>query len=70
MQVAAEKNKNDIEWVDNVYANNEYVEFEYPYSDKFQGDDWADMTIVENIFAEHSRSAPPTATDDCKVEDI
>ena len=34
MQVVAEENENDIEWV----ANNQYVELEDSYPDEFQGD--------------------------------
>jgi len=51
MQVAAEGDENNTEWVDNAYTNNEYVELKNPYSDEFQGDDWVDITVMENITA-------------------
>jgi len=35
MQVVAEGNENDIEWVDNAYANNDYVGLEDSYPDEF-----------------------------------
>ena len=38
MQVATKGDENDIQKFENVYANNEYVEHEYPYPDEFQGD--------------------------------
>ena len=28
MQIAAQEDENDIDWVENAYANNEYVELE------------------------------------------
>ena len=60
MQVATGGDKNDTEWVDTAYANNEYVEVEDSYLDEFQGDNQVDMTVSENITVEHNRSAPPT----------
>ena len=35
MQVAAEGDKNNTEWVDSAQDNNEYVELEDPYLDEF-----------------------------------
>ena len=58
MQVAAEGDENDTEWVDNAYANNEYVGLEDLYPNEFQGKDSVDMITVENITAKHNRSAP------------
>jgi len=62
--------KNEIEWIDNAYANNEYVGLKDQYSDEFQGNDWLDMTVVENITVEHNKSDPPTTTGDLRVGDI
>ena len=66
----AEGDENDTDWVDSAYANNEYVEIQDPYPNEFEGEDWVDMTVVENITAEHTRCAPGNATDDLKVGDI
>ena len=70
MHVVTEGDENDTEWVDNAYANNEQVELEDPCLDELQGDDWLDMTVVENITAKHNKSAPPTVTNNLKVGDI
>ena len=66
----AEGDENGTDCVDSAYANNEYVEIQDPYPDEFEGEDWVNMTVVENITAEHTRCAPGNATDDLKVADI
>ena len=38
MQIAAQEDENDTDWVENAYANNEYIKHEVSHPDKSQGD--------------------------------
>jgi len=68
MQVATQDL--DTDQVENVQANNEYVELTDPHFDKFEDDDWVTSTRVEHITYEFNRSKASTDTDDLKVGDI
>ena len=70
MHIVAEGDENDTKWVDNIYVNNEYAKLQDPYRDKFEGADWVDMIVVENIDIEHTRCASANSTDDLKVGDM
>ena len=62
MHIVAKENKNGIGWVDIAYANNEYVPLEDPHPDEFEGENWVDMTVVENTTTEHTRCVSHTVS--------
>ena len=66
MHITAEGNKNDTDWVDTAYANNEYVSLEDPYPDEFEGENQVDMIVVKNTIVEYTRFVPPV-TNNLKV---
>jgi len=49
MQVATQDLEYDTNHVENVQANNEYVEPIDSHPDKLKDDDWANLTHVEHI---------------------
>ena len=58
LHITSERNENGTEQTDTAHANNEYVSLEDPYPDEFEGKNWIDMTVVENIIVEHTRCVP------------
>ena len=40
------------------------------YLDEFEGENWNDMTVMENVSVEHTWYAPAYVTDDLKIGDI
>ena len=60
MQVAAQDLEDDTNKVEDVHANNEYVEPIVSHPDEFGDDDWENSTRVEHITSEFNRSTTPT----------
>ena len=61
MQLVAQDLEDDIEQIEDVQANNEYVEPEDLHHDEFD-DDWINSTYMKNIIFELNRSTIPIAT--------
>ena len=70
MQVAAQGVEDDTEQVEDVYANNEYVQPKALHPDESEDDCWVNLIYVENIITEFNRSTASIATEDLKVGDI
>ena len=61
MQLTAQDLEDNIEQIEDMQANNEYVELEDLHHDEFD-DDWINSTYMENIIFEFNRSTTPIAT--------
>jgi len=49
MQVVVQDLEDNTNQVEDMHANNEYVESEDPHSNESEDDDWVNSTRVENI---------------------